>query len=136
MGELLVPLWRGTFSSEKSDNVHTWPWAVLQGEIWKEHGKAVASCQPYIPGSFGWPPRNIADKVKSGYKAKEWQGYFYDLCPALLYNILPHAYWKNFCRLVHGVWLILQRKLTINQVYEAQQHFELFHLEFEILYMQ
>jgi hypothetical protein len=48
-----------------------------------------------IPGSFDWPSRNIAEKISSGYKAKEWQGYFFGLTPALLYGVLPMEFWKS-----------------------------------------
>ncbi|TFK31092.1 hypothetical protein BDQ12DRAFT_701656 [Crucibulum laeve] len=54
LGELFVPLWHGTFHS-------------------------VAASKVYLPSSFDRPPCNIALKVSSGYKAKEWQGYFYGL---------------------------------------------------------
>ena len=50
---LLLSLWCGTLYHEKSDNKSMWDWAVLQGDVWKDHGKVVASTTPYLPESFG-----------------------------------------------------------------------------------
>ncbi|KIJ46609.1 hypothetical protein M422DRAFT_59584 [Sphaerobolus stellatus SS14] len=136
MGELLVPLWRGIFTREPSDDLTSWTWAVLQGDAWKELGKAVAAYRPFIPGSYDCPPRNISDKVNSRYKAKEWQTFLYGYGPALLLPLLPHQDWKHFCRLVCGVRLILQRSISLQQVIEAQEHLEVWHLEYEVLYIQ
>ena len=74
------------------DDIQTWDWAVLKGDIWEDHGAAVARVTPYIPGSFDRPPHNPAEKISSGYKAQEWLGYLYGLAPALLYGILPDKY--------------------------------------------
>ncbi|KAF8078231.1 hypothetical protein FPV67DRAFT_1662983 [Lyophyllum atratum] len=65
------------FSCAVTDNIKDWEWAVLTGDIWKAHGAAVARARPYIPGSYDQPPRNIAEKISSGYKAKEWQGFLW-----------------------------------------------------------
>ncbi|KAF8576007.1 hypothetical protein K439DRAFT_1368393, partial [Ramaria rubella] len=94
MGDLF-PLWRGMFTCESPDSTANWDWAVLKGKIWEEHGVSVAECRLYLPGSFDQPPQNIALKIKSDYKSKEWQGYLYALVPALLHNVLPHKYWHN-----------------------------------------
>src|SRR5882762_10470684 len=67
--DLLLSLWRGTLYHEKNDDKSTWDWAVLRGDIWKDHGKVVASTTPQLPGSFDRPPRNPAEKMSSGYKA-------------------------------------------------------------------
>ena len=69
LGELLVPLWRGTLHCEPSDNIDTWDWAKLVGNVWIEHGKLVADATKYFPSSFHRPPRNPAEKISSGYKA-------------------------------------------------------------------
>lgn len=51
--DLLLGLWRGTIDCDKNkDDKSTWDWAVLQGAVWENHGKAVASATPYLPGSF------------------------------------------------------------------------------------
>lgn len=67
------------------------------GEIWESHGVAVSAATPYLqPGSFDRPPRNIAEKINSGYKAWEWLLYLYGLAPALLFGILPEPYYSHF----------------------------------------
>jgi hypothetical protein len=101
--DLLIPLWRGRFDCNVDDDVSMWDWAVLQGDIWKEHGKAVATATPFLPTSFDQPPRNPAEKINSGYKAWEFTLYLFGLGPALFYGILPDKYWRNFCLLVHGI---------------------------------
>ena len=50
--DLLINLWRGAFECDKKDDKSTWDWAVLQGPVWEKHGKDVAACTPYLPGSF------------------------------------------------------------------------------------
>lgn len=136
LGELLPPLWRDTFQCAPTDNVATWDWAVLVGDIWKDHGATVAAAKPFIPGCYDRPPRNIAEKISSGYKAKEWQGYFYGLAPGLLYNILPVIYWKNFCKLVHAIRILHQRSITRAQLQVAEKYMQEFHHEFELIYAQ
>ncbi|KAF8573233.1 hypothetical protein K439DRAFT_1650046 [Ramaria rubella] len=106
MGDLFLPLWQGKSTCKIPDSTSTWDWAVLKGKPWEEHGCNVAACWPCLPGSFDRPPQNIALEIKSGYKSKEWQGYLYALIPALLHNVLPHKYWKNFCKLALGICLL------------------------------
>ncbi len=72
LSDLLLSLWRGVFDHDHHDSPANWPWAVLQGEVWESHGRDVAAATPYLPGSFDRPPRNIAEKINSGYKAWEW----------------------------------------------------------------
>jgi hypothetical protein len=84
----------------RPDDRSTWDWAVLRGDDWRDHGKAVANVLPYLPGSFDRPPRNIAEKLTSGYKAWEFLLYLYGLGPGLLYGLLPDVYYNNFCKLV------------------------------------
>jgi hypothetical protein len=136
LGDLLIPLWRGLFTCAETDNIQTWDWAVLKGDVWTDHGAAVARATPYIPGSFDRPPRNPAEKISSGYKAREWLGYLFGLAPALLHGILPDKYWKNFCKLVYAVRILHQRSITLEQLQSAHQHICEFHEEFEHLYCQ
>ncbi|KIY53770.1 hypothetical protein FISHEDRAFT_18296, partial [Fistulina hepatica ATCC 64428] len=71
--DLYIPLWRGTFSCDRTDNKDTWIWAVLKNPAeWKAHGKLVEAATHCIPGSFDRPPRNPAEKISSGYKAWEF----------------------------------------------------------------
>ena len=88
---------------DKTDDCRTWDWAILKGHLWKEHGEAVATTTPYLPGSFDQPPRNLAEKINSGYKAWEFLMYIYGLGPGLFYNILPEKYWENFCKLIYRI---------------------------------
>ncbi|KAF8588980.1 hypothetical protein K439DRAFT_1334024 [Ramaria rubella] len=122
MGDLFFPLWQGMFTCESPDSTATWDWAVLKGKIWEQHGIIVAECRLYLPGSFNWPPWNIALKTKSGYKSKVWQGYLYTLVPALMHDhdVLPHKYWCNFCKLALGIrlfhqWAISHGHLQLGQ---------------------
>ena len=134
--DLLLSLWRGTMDCDPTDDKSTWDWAVLRGETWKAHGKLVADASPYIPGSYGRTPRNPAEKISSGYKAWEFLIYIYGLGPALLYRVLPDKYWRNFCKLVRGVRLILQRFISKTNLISAHQALLEFAVEFEELYYQ
>ncbi|KAJ2921645.1 hypothetical protein H1R20_g15449, partial [Candolleomyces eurysporus] len=136
LGDLLVPLWRGKFQVDKEDDIRTWGWAVLNGKVWEAHGAAVGAARRYLPGSFDRPPRNIAEKVSSGYKAKEWQHYFYGLAVPLLYGILPFEYWRNLCKLVYAVRILHQRTISRPQLQSAHRWMLEFHQEFELLYVQ
>ncbi|KAG2341728.1 hypothetical protein BDR05DRAFT_976854 [Suillus weaverae] len=79
LSNLLLSLW--------CDHVSTWPWAIFHNvDTWETHGEAV----------------NPTEKINSGYKTWEYQIYIFGLGPALLYDILSHPYWLNYCRLVRG----------------------------------
>ncbi|KAF8578619.1 hypothetical protein K439DRAFT_1648728 [Ramaria rubella] len=117
----------GTFACEDTDDTKNWDWAVLKKDIWKQHGLDMGNCKLYLPYSYDCPPHNIALKINSGYNAKEWQGYFYGLGPALLHNILLKKYWQNFCKL---------RSIPLDHLQMAQRYLDEFHLEFEVLYVQ
>ena len=134
--DLLIPLWRGTFDCSSTDNRSSWEWAVLTGETWVEHGKAVAAATPYLPGSFDRPPRNPALKISSGYKAWEFIMYLYGLGPGVFYNLLPPHHYKNFCDLVCGMRILNQHKITSAQLLQADNALRRFALDFEMLYYQ
>ncbi|KAJ4475430.1 hypothetical protein C8R41DRAFT_774526 [Lentinula lateritia] len=134
--DLMILLWRGKFDCEKTDNRASWDWAVLQGNTWKEHGKAVASCTPYMPGSFDRPPRNPAEKINSGYKAWEFLLYFYGLGPCLFFGVLPDKYWEHYCKSVRVVQLLTQNSCNSNELNESNILFTKFSDEFESLYVQ
>jgi hypothetical protein len=136
MSDLLMKLYRGRFDVGAGDKKRYWDWAVLKGRVWIRHGKAVASMTKYLPGSFDRPPRNPAKKMNSGYKAWEYVLYLYGLCPAMLRGILPDKYWKHFCKLVYGVRVVSQRRITAEHLRKAHRAL-LEHVdEFEILYYQ
>ncbi|KAJ6471244.1 hypothetical protein C8R47DRAFT_1297643 [Mycena vitilis] len=134
--DLMIPLWRGTFDCDKTDDRATWDWAVLTGDTWKRHGKAVADLTQYIPGSFDRPPRNPAEKINSGYKAWEFNLYFFGIGPALLYGILPEKYYRNYCKAVRSIRILLQEEATPDEILEAHRLYSEFSDEFEQLYIQ
>jgi hypothetical protein len=134
--DLLINLWRGAFECDKKDDKSTWDWAVLQGTVWDKHGKDVAACTPYLPGSFDRPPRNPAEKISSGYKAWEFLMYLYSLGPGLFYNVLPEKYWKHFCKLVYGMRVMNQYHIKTEDLKNAHLALLEFVNEFELLYYQ
>jgi hypothetical protein len=136
LGDLIIPLWRGVFDRDRDDPLSSWSWAVLQGEIWEMHGREVAAATPFLPGSFDRPPRNIADKINSGYKAWEWLLYLYGLTPALLYNILPEPYYSHHCKLVRGMRILHQHHIRTSDLILADKLLRSYAYEFEVLYYQ
>jgi hypothetical protein len=134
--DLLINLWRGTFDCDNNDDKGAWDWAVLTGRTWEDHGRDVALCTPYLPGSFDHPPRNPAEKISSGYKAWEFLIYIYGLGPALFYGVLPEKYWINFCKLVYGMRIILQHEIKAEDLAKAHHALLDFCKEFEFLYCQ
>ena len=113
-----------------------WDWAVLRGDVWKAHGKAVENAAPCFPRSFDRTPRNPAEKLSSGYKAWELLLYFYGLGPNLFYGILPEKYYRHYCKLVVGVRVFYQRRITGEQLQRAHKLLLEWAVEFECLYYQ
>ncbi|KAH8987683.1 hypothetical protein EDB86DRAFT_2808718 [Lactarius hatsudake] len=136
LGELLIPLWRGTLKCDPADNQLTWDWATLTGDVWQTHGQLVANATPFFPSSFHRPPRNPAEKISSGYKATEYYLYLFGLGPGLFRTVLPRKYWKNFCKLVRGARILTQRRITGAQLQEAHSHLIQFVEEYENIYYQ
>jgi hypothetical protein len=136
--DLFLSLWRGTFKLSKnaSDDPDLWLWAVLKGDVWKEHGAMLAECRPYLPGSFDRPPRNIAEKINSGYKAWEFLLYFYMLGAALLFDILPEPYYQDYCKLVRVYQILMQDEITPEELQYADNLYTDFSDEFEHIYIQ
>ncbi|KAH7919195.1 hypothetical protein BV22DRAFT_1023421 [Leucogyrophana mollusca] len=135
--DLLIPLWRGTFECDKDDDKSTWTWASLADvQVWKAHGETVAASTVHIPGSFGRPPRNPAQKINSGYKAWEYHLYLYGLGPGLLREVLPDDYWRHFCKLVRAVRLISQHTISRFELLTAHRLFVEWIQGFEELYYQ
>jgi hypothetical protein len=85
---------------------------------------------------FDRPPRNPAEKISSGYKAMEFLTYFFVLGPALFYDVLPFKYWRNYCKLVAGIRIIYQKRVTVTQLRTAHTSLAEFCNEFELLYYQ
>ncbi|KAG6894973.1 hypothetical protein C0992_003711, partial [Termitomyces sp. T32_za158] len=136
LADLLIPLWHGKFECAGTDSRNTWYWAVLEGNKWQAHGRDVAQCTPYLPGSFDWPPRNPAEKINSGYKAWEFLLYLFGLGPGLLYLVLPADIWHSYCKLVSGIRIIYQKTITQEQIQVAHLHLIQFIAEFETMYVQ
>lgn len=136
LGELLIPLWRGTLRCDPTDDQSSWDWATLTGDVWQTHGQLVADATPFFPSSFHRPPRNPAEKISSGYKATEYYLYLFGLGPGIFRPVIPSKYWKNFCKLVRGVRIITQRRITGVQLREAYSYLVQFVEEFENLYYQ
>ncbi|TFK58987.1 hypothetical protein BDN72DRAFT_966192 [Pluteus cervinus] len=134
--DLLLSLWRGTINHYGQDNPRTWEWRVLTDEIWPIHGKMVELCGSYLPSSFGHAPRNIAEKLNSGYRAWEFLIYLFGLAPALLLGVLPDKYWRNYCHLVRGLRLLSQYSISADQLKEAHRHICQFIRDFELYYYQ
>ncbi|KAJ3872829.1 hypothetical protein F5051DRAFT_463280 [Lentinula edodes] len=137
LADILIPLWRGSVSCDRGDDISTWVWAVLKDkDTWEKHGADVANCTPYLPGSFDRPPRNPAEKINSGYKAWEFLLYLFGLGPGLLYNILPLEYWKSYCKLCAGIRYMYQYKITRDQLKTMHILLIQFGVEYERLYVQ
>ena len=136
LGDLLISLWRGQLWCDPTDSKENWDWAILVGNVWTEHGKLVAAATKHFPSSFHQPPRDPAEKISSGYKATEYNLYLFGLGPALFRTVLPKKYWKNFCKLVRSVRIIIQQSITGNQICEAHLVLTQFVEEFEHLYYQ
>jgi hypothetical protein len=135
--DLYISLWRGALDCDSTDNKNTWDWAVLRSSAaWKAHGKEVVAITPYIPTSFGRPPRNPAEKITSGYKASEFLLYFFALGPCLFYNLLPTPYYEQYCMLVQGIRLMLQWEILPKEVREAMKLLDKASDAFEDIYVQ
>ncbi|KAF8803072.1 hypothetical protein BYT27DRAFT_7226131 [Phlegmacium glaucopus] len=124
--DLFINIWRGTFDCDGKDDKSTWDWAVLQGIVWEKHGKDVAACTPYLPGSFDHPPHNPAERFL-------FLMYFYGLGPALLFNILPERYWAHFCKLIYAMWIMNQHHISTEDLKKAHAALLEFAYEFELL---
>ena len=134
--DIFVKLWHGTIACGISDSKSDWTWAVLVGDVWKQHGAAVAAALPYLPGSFDRPPPNPAEKISSGYKAWEFITWIYGYCPALLHDILPLPFYQNFCKLVQGIRIIYQHSISRSDLQTAYLLLTEFCEDFETLYCQ
>lgn len=140
MGINLTRFWAdlliGKADCSATDSIRNWPWAVLTGSTWTTHGKWVAAARRYLPGSFDRPPRNIAEKINSGYKAWEYLLWFYGLCPALLLDILPDEYYEHICLMIRAMSILAQRKILYSDVLEAHRLLIMFVQQYEELYYQ
>jgi hypothetical protein len=133
---LLVELWTGNIKCDETNNKESWEWCVLRGKAWTEHGERVEQCGSCTPGSHDCVPRNIAEKLNSGYKAKEHQSHLYVYCPGLLYGVLPFKYWVHLCKLVRAVRILHQKSVKCVDLERAHVLLLEFVIKFEVLYVQ
>ncbi|KAJ6492469.1 hypothetical protein C8R47DRAFT_1214279 [Mycena vitilis] len=83
------------------------------------------------------PPRGSPlPSGDSGYKAWEFNLYFFGIGPALLYGILPDKYYRNYCKAVRSIRILLQEEATPEEILEAHRLYSEFSDEFEQLYIQ
>jgi hypothetical protein len=136
--QLLISIWRNSSDIKIQYGGEHGPkpdFITLDNEeVWQEHGKLVASTQPYFPLSFDRPPRNPAKKINSGFKACEYMLYFWAIGPAVFRIILPNHLWTHFCKLVCGIRAIFQRRITNEQVQVAHEMLNQWEKEFEEKY--
>ena len=137
ISSLLISLWRSTITCMNTDGVVTWDWAVFRDEaLWQAHGCAVEAAGFHLPGSFDTKPRNIAEKINTGYSTWEHFLHTFFLTPGLLYGVLPERYWTNHCKLVRGFQIICQHSLRHDEVLEAYILLASWEQEFEEIYYQ
>ena len=108
LGELLIPLWRGTIKCDATDSPTSWEWATLTGDIWQAHGRLVADVTPFFPSSFHRPPCNPVEKISSGYKAIEYFHYLFGLGP----GIFVPFFHQNTGRISASLFVAFELSLT------------------------
>ncbi|KAG1725615.1 uncharacterized protein EDB91DRAFT_1239764 [Suillus paluster] len=113
---LFVDIWHGEMSCGRSDDQENWPWSVLTGKTWVNHGAVVAALQPHLP-----------EKINTYYKAAEYITWLFGYGPGLFYGLIPDLYYRNFCQFY---------SITPAQVLKASECFAEWETEFEELYYQ
>lgn len=136
LSDLFIGLWHGTIDIDKADDIDDWDWATLKGENWKKHGAVVAKTRSFWPSSFDRTPRNPAEKINSGYKAMEFLNYIFGAGPAVFLYFLPQLYYQHFCKLVQGVRILQQKRITREQIERANFLLLQCEAEFEAIYYQ
>ncbi|KAI0742475.1 hypothetical protein C8Q80DRAFT_1109289 [Daedaleopsis nitida] len=119
-GDLLLSLWRGTIKGATKSDPKDAPYAVLQGEVWSDHGKRVARARSHLPGFLDRVPRDVSENINSGFKAVEWHTYLYGYLVSMLRHILPRDAWQQLCKHVKGVRLMYQEEITNKDVVKAK----------------
>ncbi|OJT12485.1 hypothetical protein TRAPUB_10962 [Trametes pubescens] len=133
--DLMISHFRGTMPCDPTDDRDNWPWAALKSPaVWHAHGKLVQDATLYLPGSFDRPPRNPAEKISSGYKAWEFQTYFFGFLPGFLWGVLAAPYYLHFCKLVYGVLIMIQHSIPFSQIRSADHALLEFVTDYERLY--
>ncbi|KAH9858861.1 hypothetical protein C2E23DRAFT_864672 [Lenzites betulinus] len=133
--DLFVSLWRGTIQGSVLSDPKTWDCAILADpDVWAAHGLHVERARCYLPGFFDRAPRNIAEKLNSGYKAVEFMTWFYNYAPAMLRRTLPEAYWLQLCKLVQGVILLYAEDILPQDLVESKRLLTGAIEDYELLY--
>jgi hypothetical protein len=132
--DLLLGLWRGTIDCDKHDTTEDWDWAVLRGVNWERHGAEVAATKHYLPTSFDRAPRNPSEKINSSYKAWEYLNYVFGVGPGVFLFLLPRVYYQHFCKLVKGIRIIQQHKISFDQLRVAHETLLEFVRDYEFMY--
>ncbi|KAI0748599.1 hypothetical protein C8Q80DRAFT_1103617 [Daedaleopsis nitida] len=135
-GDLLLSLWRGTIKGATKSDPKDAPYAVLQGDVWTEHGKRVARARSHLPGFLDRVPRDISEKGNSGFKAVEWHTYLYGYAVSMLRKILPRNAWLQLCKHVKGVRLLYQEEIPLQDVVKAKTLLSESSLDFENIYYE
>ncbi|KAH6896237.1 hypothetical protein BKA70DRAFT_1199047 [Coprinopsis sp. MPI-PUGE-AT-0042] len=133
---VIMDIFRGTMDCGPGDNKAEWDWATLTGDFWEQHGVEVGDFRQYLPSSFDRPPRNIAKKINSGYKAREFLSYVYGYLPSMIQGVVSVEYSSHFCKLVRGIRLLLQHSISQSHLAEADKLLTEFCVEYEVLYVQ
>ena len=136
LAALLLDLWCARPEARSYDPLSDWPWAVLIGDTWVEHGKVVGRAARYLPTSFGRTPRNPQEKISSGYKAWELLNYIYGEGPGVFFGVLPDKYYSHFCMLVRAIRIIHQHTISKQQLITAHQLLLKWVVEFEVIYCE
>ena len=98
--------------------------------------KVVEDAGPFLLGSFDCKPCNITEKINLGYKTREFQLYMFGLSPALLYGVLPERYWINYCKLICGIQILSQHRITNTDILSVHVLLCNWETEFEEIYYQ
>lgn len=134
--DLMLGLWRGTIKAAATDNPEDWRWCCMPPDIWKERGELMPKFAPYLPCCMDVAPRNPAEKISSGYKAKEHQIYFFGYGPAVFRLDLPDPFFDNIAMHILAARLTNQKRITPSQaelIRKLEAHFV---QDFETLYVE
>ncbi|KAJ2929000.1 hypothetical protein H1R20_g8095, partial [Candolleomyces eurysporus] len=115
----LLNIFCGIISCELDDDPNTWDFAVLTGDVWIRHGNIIALWWPFFAAGFDHVPTNPVEYLNT-----------------ILYNVLPEAYWTTFCKLCAVVKIVLQQRLTWEQIRHAHVLVLEFAVEFETKFVQ
>ncbi|EIW56360.1 uncharacterized protein TRAVEDRAFT_96811, partial [Trametes versicolor FP-101664 SS1] len=118
--DLLLSIWRGVIKGSVADPKE-YPWAVLQGDVWTAHGQQVQQAATYLPGFFDRSPRNIAEKISSGYKAAEFHTYLWNYAPAMLRHLLPPLCWQHLCKTAKSVQILHHENILLAELIKAKK---------------